>query len=84
MKTRTREQVIATLEEAIEKKGRHLQSMLFTSKEIQKIKGEVIEQDLKDECIEGCELSRKMDRLKLEALDIKIDTLKEILLKDKI
>ena len=76
MKKRTREQVIETLEEAIEKKGRHLQSMVFTSKELQKIKDEVMDKSDKDECIAECEFIRKMDRLKLEALDIKIDTLK--------
>ena len=85
MKTRTREQVIATLEKTIEKKEHHLRMMVFTSKEMEKIEGDKsIEKDRKDEVIEDCELANKLQRLKLEALNIEIDTLKEILIKNKI
>ena len=85
MKARTREQVIATLEKTIEKKGLHLQSMVFTSKNMKKIEDDKsIEKDRKDEAIEDCELANKLQRLKLEALNIEIDTLKEILIKNKI
>ena len=85
MKTRTREQVIETLEEAIEKKGVHLRMMDFTSKEMKKIEDDKsIEKDLKDEAIEDCELANKLNRLKLVALDTKIETLKEMLLQDSI
>tara|TARA_R110002020_G_scaffold462445_4_gene681960 strand:+ start:4787 stop:5044 length:258 start_codon:yes stop_codon:yes gene_type:complete len=84
MKTTTKELILEELEETIEKKGLHIQGMISTSKRLAEIKAEKLTKDKKEMCIEETVLCQEMDKLKLDFLDTKIETLKAILLRDSI